>query len=137
MAEFQLIVKGESGKYTDGDSKIIDMDATTIEEAREEAKIRLGGDPSMWEGSFGRNDNEFRVYLDPADEFYMKYDHCVVLDRDEHVYSAHIVEVHDTVDIKELQDKIRDFTVEEKRRMERERDEAELKRLQQKLAATP
>jgi len=41
------------------------------------------------------------------------------------------------VELKSLHDAIRDFTVEEKRRLERERDEAELKRLQEKLAATP
>jgi len=137
MAKFQLIVKGESAKYTAGDSVVIDMDATTIEEAREEAKIRVGGDPSMWKGAFRDYGGEFHMYLDPADEFYSKYDHCVVLDRDEKVYSATIVEVHETVELKSLHDAIRDFTVEEKRRLERERDEAELKRLQEKLAATP
>lgn len=140
MAKFQLIVKGESAKYTAGDSVVIDLDATTIEEACEEAKIRMGGDPDMWKGGWRKSfsgPDDFRVYLDPEDEFYGKYDHCVVLDRDEQIYSAHIVEVHDAVDLGRLRDKIRDFTVEEKRRMERERDEAELERLQKKLAATP
>lgn len=141
MANFQLIVKGEAAEYTAGDSVVIDLDATTIEEAREEAKIRVGGDPSMWAGAFersyGSNPPNFRVYLDPEDEFYGKYDHCVVLGREEKVYSATIVEVHDAVDLGALRDQIREFTVEEKRRKERERDEAELRRLQQKLGATP
>ena len=136
MPKFQLIVKGESAKYTAGDSQVIDLDATTLEEARVEARTRVGGDPAMWSGQINRSGG-FQLYLDPADEFYDKYDHCVVLDRDEKVYSATIVEVHETVDLGSLHDKIRDFTVEEKRRLERERDEAELQRLQQKLGATP
>jgi len=141
MAKFQLIVKGETPKYTAGDSQVIDLDATTIEEAREEAEVRVGGDPSMWRGAFeqsyGNSPPNFRVYLDPGDAFYDKFDHCVVLDREEKVYSATIVEVHEEIDVRSLRDKIRDFKVEEKRRMERERDEAELRRLQQKLGAAP
>ena len=133
---FQIIVKGESAKYTAGDSIVINLDATTLEEAREEAKIRIGGDPKMWKGGWGHGVGQsgFHMYLDPEDNFYDKYDHCVVLDREEQVYSATIVEVHEEVDLQELRDKIREFTVEEKRRMERQRDQAELERLQRKLA---
>lgn len=136
MAKFQLIVKGESAKYTAGDSQIINLNATTIVEAREEAKIRVAGDPELWVGGISRGMNpRFHMYLDPEDEFYEKYDHCVILDRDETTYSVTIVEVHEAVDIKALKDKLRDFTVEEKRRLELERDQAELERLQQKLGA--
>lgn len=141
MAKFQIIVKGEKAKYTAGDSEVIDLDATTLEEAREEAKIRIGGDPEMWSGSFersyGNNPPNFRVYLDGDDDFYEKYGHSTIIGREEVVHSVHLIEVHEEIELKPLRDEIRDFTVEEKRRRERERDEAELKRLQQKLGATP
>ncbi len=137
MAKFQLIVKGETAKYTAGDSVVINLNATTIAEAREEAKVRVAGDPELWVGGMSRGLNPtFHMYLDPEDEFYSKYDHCVILDREEATYSVTIVEVHATVDIQTLKDKLRDFTVEEKRRLERERDEAELQRLQTKLGST-
>lgn len=132
---FQLIVKGESGKYAAGDSQVIDLNATTIDGAREEAKIRLGGDPSMWKGSWTAG-GQFYLCLDGDDAFYHRYGHSTLLGRDARVYSASVVEVHEIVELKPLRDAIRDFTVEEKRRKERERDEADLERLQKKLGVS-
>jgi hypothetical protein len=139
MPKFQLIVRGEEPQHTAGDSIVIDMNASTIEEAREEAKWRLRGDPALWSGGFAQfsRADDFRLYLDPEDKFYGRAGHCVVLDREEDVHSATIVELHEAVDLKSLRDEIRDFKVEEKRRAERARDEAELQRLQQKLGPTP
>jgi hypothetical protein len=57
----------------------------------------------------------------------------VVLDREERVYSATIVEVVDVFYLDELKAEIEAFKAKEKSRLERGRDRAELERLQKKL----
>lgn len=120
--KYQLVVRGEHGKYTRGDCAVYDLRAQTEEDAEKEAKRFLYADPTKWEAKRKkdwRGNQVIVVDLDPGDEIRMHDD--ILLDgRDEPVHAAWIVEVRGHFDIKGLQQEIEDFK--ESKRPELEND---------------
>ncbi len=138
MPAFQLIVITQDSPSR-GTSTSIDMLAETIEEAREEAKRRLRGDPHRWKGELDSYHGEkiMRTLLDPNSHVVKEFGdgHSLFLNS-RHIYvaSAHIVRYQEDVDVDQLRNEIKAWHTIESARLEREDDEAELERLRKKLA---
>jgi hypothetical protein len=137
MAKFQLIVKGESGKYTRGDCAVIDLDGDTIEEARASARLQLVGDRTLWQAGWRKNyDNEMElvVWLNPDDALDLYHGVLLNPDREtEVVHQAWIVQVAEHVGLDTLRNEVRDWTVEQRQTLQADPEYQEYMRLKRKF----
>lgn len=124
MAKFQLIVRGESGKYTRGDCAVIDIDGDTLDEARAAARVHLVGDRKLWQAGWRKDYNDemkLVVWLNPDDALDLYHGVLLRPDREaEVVHEAWIVEVGEHVDVDTLRNEVRDWKVEQKRTLEQD-----------------
>lgn len=131
--KFQLIVQGERGKYTRGDSLVIDLQGDTLEEAKKDAERQLVGEHSWWTSAW-LNDYtghmKLHVWLDGED----RLEHAPLLDEyAEHVYVAWIVTVAETVDLDALRTEIAAWTEQQRIAKTQDPDYQEYLRLQKKF----
>ena len=111
MPNYQLIVRGEYGKYTRGNCAVYDLSSTTLEEAVEESKRRLYGDRSQWKVEWGRRfsgeNREPVLQLDPEDSIRMTGN--ILFEDEEEVVAAWVVESHHVIDLGALRKEMSDF----------------------------
>lgn len=131
--KFQLIVQGEQGEHIRGDSQVVDLEGDTPEEAMAHARRLLVGDKDQWVGTLTKDWRrvqgiEVRLSDDGVEP---------LTPGAEYVFSAQIVEVHESVDLDALRGEVSQWSNEEMARLETERDKAELERLRRKLEVSP
>jgi len=132
---YQLIVKGEQGKYVLGDSSVVDLPAETLEEAKEQAKEVLYGFPSKWGVSLQHN-GRIRFYLDGYDDVYNKYEAGPFLSEHQRVYSATLVKVEEVVDLEPLRNEISEAKARLTKEVELKQKRAQLEKLKAELGET-
>jgi hypothetical protein len=137
MAKYQLIVQGESGKYTRGDCATIDLDGTTIQEARESARILLVGDKTKWDARWGkdwRGDMVLQVSLDLDDALDLYYGVLLEPDRErEVVHKAWIVEVTEFVDTDALRTEVAQWKAQQQATLQQDPEYLEYLRLKKRF----
>lgn len=121
---YYLVVEGETGKYTRGNSAVICLKTTDLDAARKNARLVICGDKEQWS----------MYELDCVGSVYKKFGvGCLLPDLDEPVLSARIVRLCEDVDLDCIRQEIETFQERCFEAVTREADLQELKRLREKL----
>jgi hypothetical protein len=146
MPKYELIIRGERGKYTRGDCMVIDLAGDTLDEALKSAELQLVGDRKSWRAGWsdsfnfgppeqlqlvGAHGKKLRVWLNPDGE--VDLSHGVLLEGEEAVQEAWIVEVMGSVNLVKLREEIQKWTLQQYKALEQDSEYQEYVRLKQKF----